>query len=153
MRPRAHPRLGIEFDWLGVDRQGHVAVFTTAGYGPVPVDVNQHHVGVDAALDRVSELPVTGSAGDIVRRAAGGDYSDWDAYSAKGFYAYDWQVWDGPYQRLSSPTVPLSISQLPADLRAVAHFVEFPVSFADAPEITVEYVDLPEPDAGQTPKL
>ena len=143
--------MGIEFDWLGVDRHGHVAAFSTAGYGPVPVEVNQHHADVDVALDQIRELPVTGSA--IVQHRGGGDYSDWYAYSAKGFYAYDWQVWAGPYQRISSPTVPISINQLPTELRAVAHFAEFPVSFADEPEITVEYVDLPEPDTGQTPKL
>ncbi|MGH2929748.1 MAG: hypothetical protein ACRDL8_16225, partial [Solirubrobacteraceae bacterium] len=45
---------------------------------------------------------------------------------------------DGPYRRLSSPTVPVSISQLPAQLQAVAHFAEFLVNFADEPEITVE---------------
>lgn len=153
MRSRAHPRLGIEFDWLGVDRHGHVAVFTTAGYGPVPVGVNRHHADVDAALDQVRELPATGSARDLVRPdPPGGDYSDWDAYSAKGFYAYDWQVWAGPYQRLSSPTVPVSLSELPAGLRAVAHFAELPLSFAHEPEIIIEYVDLPEPDTGQAPK-
>jgi hypothetical protein len=140
--PRAHPRWGIEFDWLGVDRQGHVAVFTTAGYGPVPVDVNQHLADVDAALDRVGELPVIGSA-DIMGRSDDGDYSHWYAYSAKGFYAYDWRVWDGPYQRLSSPAVPISISQLPVELQAIAHFADFPVNFADEPEVTVEYVEPP----------
>ncbi len=149
--PRAHPRWGIEFDWLGVDREGHVAVFTTAGYGPVPADVNQHLADVDAAFDRVKELPVTGSADNIMQRSADGDYSDWYTYSAKGFYAYDWQVWDGPYQRLSTPTVPISISQLPAALLAIAHFAEFRMSFADEPEITVEYVEPSEPDTGQTP--
>jgi hypothetical protein len=142
--PRAHPRWGIEFDWLGVDRHGHVAVFTTAGYGPVPVDVNQHFADVDAALDRVGQLPVTGSVGTVVRRSADGDYSEWHAYSAKGFYAYDWRVWNGPYQRLSSPTVPVSISQLPVELQAAARFAVFPVSFANEPEITVEYVEPPE---------
>jgi hypothetical protein len=142
--PRAHPRWGIEFDWLGVDRQGYVAVFTTAGYGPVPVDVNQHLAEVDAALDRVGQLPVIGSAGNVVRRSADGDYSGWHACSAKGFYAYDWQVWNGPYQRLSSPTVPVSVSQLPVELQAVARFAVFLVNFADEPEITVEYAEPPE---------
>ena len=149
--PRAHPRWGIEFDWLGVDREGHVAVFTTAGYGLVPADVNQHLADVDAALDRVKELPVTGSAGDIIRRSAGGDYPDWYAYSAKGFYAYDWQVWHGPYQRLSAPTAPISIGQLPAARLAIACFAEFLVSFADEPEITVEYVEPSEAGTGQMP--
>jgi hypothetical protein len=141
--PRAHPRWGIEFDWLGVDRHGHVAVFTTAGYGPVPVRVSEHVADVDAALDRIGELPVVGFASDIVRRSAGGDYSDWYAYSAKGFYAYDWQVWHGPYRRLSSPTLPIGVSQLPLELQAVAHFAEFPVGFADEADITMDYVEPP----------
>jgi hypothetical protein len=55
------------------------------------VDVNQHLADVDAALDRVGELPVIGSA-DIMGRSDDGDYSHWYAYSAKGFYAYDWRA-------------------------------------------------------------
>lgn len=100
---RAHPRWGIEFDWLGVDRRGYVAVFTTAGYGAVPVDVNQHAADVDAALEQASGLHVTGSASDLVPSPADGDYSDWHAYSGKGVYAYDWRLWHGPYQRSLSP--------------------------------------------------
>jgi hypothetical protein len=34
--PRDHPLGGREFDWLGTDRQGHVAVFSNAGYGRRP---------------------------------------------------------------------------------------------------------------------
>src|SRR5260370_34771393 len=74
--PRAHPRWGIEFDWLGVDRQGHVAVFTTAGYGPVPADVNQHAADVDAALDPVRGLPATRAAAPGARRPTTRDYSE-----------------------------------------------------------------------------
>jgi hypothetical protein len=136
-KDESHPRSGVEFDWLGVDLQGHVAVFTTAGFGPVPMQVDQHLDDVDAALDRVGQLPVIGSAGDIGRRSADGDYSDWNAYSAKGFYAYDWEDQGSRYQRLSSPAVPISVSQLPAEIRAVAQFAEFPVKFADEPEIII----------------
>lgn len=98
-KDESHPRSGVEFDWLGVDLQGHVAVFTTAGFGPVPMQVDQHLDDVDAALDRVGQLPVIGSAGDIGRRSADGDYSDWAAYSAKGFYAYDWEDQTGSCRR------------------------------------------------------
>jgi hypothetical protein len=140
---RAHPRWGIEFDWLGVDHHGQVAVFTTAGYGAVPVNVTQRLADVDEAVDQVGQLPVIGSGSNLVRRSADGDYSSWHAYSAKGFYAYDWQVWHGPYQRLSSPTVPVSINQLPEELQAVCRLAVFPMNFADEPEITVEYA---EPD-------
>jgi hypothetical protein len=62
----------------------------------------------------------------------------WYSYSAKGFYAYDWHVWGGPYRRLSSPTVPISIDRLPDQLQAVARLAVFPVDFADEPEITIE---------------
>ena len=34
--PRDHPLWGREFDWLGIDSHGHVAVFSNAGYGPLP---------------------------------------------------------------------------------------------------------------------
>lgn len=28
--------MGLELDFLAVDRDGHVALFCTAGYGPIP---------------------------------------------------------------------------------------------------------------------
>ena len=135
--PRDHPLRGREFDWLGIDRDGRVAVFSNAGYGPLPETVNERLADVDAALERAGELPVIGSAGNL-ESSGGGDCSFWYSYSAKGFYAYDWRVWGGPYRRLSSPTVPISIDRLPDQLQAAARLAVFPVDFADEPEITIE---------------
>jgi hypothetical protein len=59
------------------------------------------------------------------------------AYSAKGFYAYDWGERGGPYRRVSCPTVPVSIERIPGQLQAVARLAVFPVDFADEPEITL----------------
>jgi hypothetical protein len=89
--PRGHPLWGREFDWLGIDRNGRVAVFSNAGYGPLPETVNERPADVDAALERAGELPAIGSAG-TVENSGGGDYSFWYCYSAKGFYTYDWRV-------------------------------------------------------------
>ena len=50
--PRDHPLWGREFDWLGIDRHGRVAVFSNAGYGPLPETVNERLADVDAALER-----------------------------------------------------------------------------------------------------
>jgi hypothetical protein len=135
--PRDHPLRGREFDWLGIDRRGRVAVFANAGYGPLPEIVNERVADVEAALERAGELPVIGSACNV-GDPGGGGYSFWYSYSAKGFYAYDWRVWDGPYRRLSSPTVPVSIDRLPDQLQAVARLAVFPVDFADESEITIE---------------
>jgi hypothetical protein len=44
----------------------------------------------------------------------------------------------GPYRRLSSSTVPISVDRLPNQLQAVARLAVFPVDFADEPEITIE---------------
>ena len=134
---RDHPLWGREFDWLGIDRRGRVAVFTNAGYGPLPEIVHERVADVDAALERASELPIIGSAGNV-EDPGSSDYSFWYSYSAKGFYAYDWRVWGGPYRRLSSPTVPVSIDWLPDQLQAVARLAVFPVDFADESEITIE---------------
>lgn len=135
--PRDHPLWGREFDWLGIDRNGRVAVLSNAGYGPLPETVNERLADVDAVLELADELPVIGSAGNV-ENSGGGDFSVWYSYSAKGFYAYDWRVWGGPYRRLSSPTVPISIDRLPDQLQAVARLAVFPVDFADEPEITTE---------------
>lgn len=108
-----------------------------AGYGPLPETVNERLADVDAALERAGELSVIGSAGNV-ETSGGGDCSFWYSYSAKGFYAYDWRVWGGPYRRLSSPTVPVSIDRLPDRLAAVARLAVFSVDFADEPEITIE---------------
>ena len=82
--PRDHPLWGREFDWLGIDRHGHVAVFSNAGCGPLPETVNEHLADVDAALERADDLPAIGSAGSI-ENSGDGDYSFWYSYSAKAF--------------------------------------------------------------------
>ncbi len=141
--PRAHPRWGIEFDWLGLDQRGHIAVFTTAGYGAVPENVNAHLNDVDRAIDHLRRMPVIGKTDQIVKPASEGNYGDWYTYSAQGFYAYDWRVWGGPYLRLSVPTVPIAIRSLPPSMQAVARYATFELDFAEASQINVEYREPP----------
>jgi hypothetical protein len=139
----ANPRWGIEFDWLGVDKRGLVAVFTTAGYGAVPENVNLHLRDVDRAIEHLRRLPVMGEADQIVKPASDGNYADWYIYSAQGFYAYDWNVPHGPYVRLSVPTVPLAIESLLSNMQAVARYATFELDFAEASHIEVEYREPP----------
>jgi hypothetical protein len=141
--PRAHPRWGIEFDWLGVDQRGHVAIFTTAGYGAVPENVNLHLIDVDRAVEHLGRLPVIGEADQIVKPASDGNYADWYTYSAQGLYTYDWNVRHGPYIRLSVPTVPIAIGSLPSNMQAVAGYATFELDFAEASQIGVEYREPP----------
>lgn len=66
------------------------------------------------------------------------DYTDWYSLSAKGFYAYDWDVWHGPYRRICSPTVPVTIDALPSVIRSAAHLAVFRLDFATETGVTVE---------------
>lgn len=42
---------GTDMEWLAVDRDGRVAVFTTAGAGPVPVSVLEFERGNEAGVE------------------------------------------------------------------------------------------------------
>jgi hypothetical protein len=44
----ACPHWGLELDWFGIDRRGHVALFSTARVGPVPLAVMGHVDALDA---------------------------------------------------------------------------------------------------------
>ena len=144
--PRTDQFVGLEFDWPGVDQYGHVAVFISWGWGPLPVGVGQHLDEVDAAMERIQELPAIEPPSTA--RSDVGHLSPFWEYAAKGFYVYHWDgggAYDESrrYDRYFAPTVPINVSQLPADLQAVAHFAAFTVPFADAPEITIGSVEPP----------
>src|SRR5215472_549572 len=139
--PRTDRFVGLEFDWLGVDQHGHVAAFISWGWGPLPVGVDQHLDEVNAAMERVQELPAVGR-----RLVAGARSSFWDEYAVKGFYVYHWDgtgAYDESrrYDRYFVPPVLINVSQLSAELQAAGHFAEFTVTFADAPEIIIGSVE------------
>jgi hypothetical protein len=56
---------------------------------------HRQHCLVRSAVERADELSAIGSSGNI-KNPGDGDCSFWYSYSAKGFYAYYWRVWDGP---------------------------------------------------------
>ena len=107
------------------------------------LDVNLHLNDVDRAIERLRRLAVIGEADQIVKRAAEGNYADWYTYAAQGFYAYDWNVWHGPYLRLSVPTVPVAMGSLPSSMQAVSRYAAFELDFAEASRIEVEYREPP----------
>jgi hypothetical protein len=138
---RAHPRWGIEFDWLAVDEQGHVAVFSSSGSGPVPAAVNAAAAAVDSAVDVIAALEVIGGYTDVSGCVAeDGDYTDWYLFSSQGFYAFQWDLWDGPYIRICSPTRPITISELSPTIAQPAKLVQFNGAFAESDIVTdIEY--------------
>ena len=88
-------RQGTEFDWFALDDAGEVAVFATAGSGPVPAQVRTASGDHDAMGDRVA---VTGWGTPTV----------WDSYAKVGLFAYDWDDHRHCYSRVGQPSQPIN---------------------------------------------
>jgi hypothetical protein len=140
--PRAHPRWGIEFDWLAVDSQQQVALLSSAGYGPVPETVLRNVPLVDHALHAIAQLPAVGKTTDVCL-PSDGDYTYWLTAGQRGLFAYDFRLWHGPYKRLAIPTAPIILEQLPTPIRQAAELVNLSPDFSNEPAIAIPYV---EPD-------
>ena len=133
---------GVEFDWFAVDAVGHVGHFSTAGYGPVPLPVLDR---LDAArtdelwslCERLLELPVIGGAtGELP-----GQIDDWVELARRGLFGFDWQHWSGPYRRAATPSTPVGVATLPADLQRLVRLVEWSgVRFAELQSVRPEEV-------------
>jgi hypothetical protein len=122
-------RVGDELDWLAVDCVGHVGLFSTAGFGPVPKAVTDHLADVSAGIARLGTLPVTGDSD----ATASGDLTFWTVPAARGVYAFDWgSSSSGPYTRIITPHVPLFIGEV-ADMvvSKAAGIVQLAVDFSE----------------------
>jgi hypothetical protein len=131
---------GGEFDWFAVDAAGHIGHFATAGYGPVPLPVLDR---LDAARmdevwslgERLLGLPVVGRATAHLP----GRIDDWLELARRGLFGFDWQHWSGPYRRAATPSDPVGVASLPAELQRLVRLVEWQgVRFAELESVRPE---------------
>lgn len=85
---------GREFDWFAQDQGGAIAIFATAGVGPVPQLVLS---GTEAHDSLSGAIPMSGW----------GSLRVWESYASAGLYAYDWDDVKGHYLRVAEPVAPL----------------------------------------------
>ena len=123
IRRHVHAFSNVEFDWLACDADGFVAVFSSAGFGPVPEELVAMVEAVDAALDRIKALPVraeSAPADPDERRPA-----------AYGLFAFDWTHARDRYEIEASPERPLRIDEIQdEEIRAMVSRVRVPVRFS-----------------------
>jgi hypothetical protein len=110
---------GIDMPWVAVDAAGRLAVFTTAGEGPLPQSALQVSAAAEAA---VAELPTVGGSRLLVNYARPDDFI---AFAGRGLYAYDWYdahrtaaTSSGCYELVAAPLRPVLIGELPQSLRS-----------------------------------
>ena len=129
-----HQFTGLEFDWIAVDADCHLGLFSTGGYGPVPEIVSRPDY-MDDLYDNLSDLEPRGQA----RLEINPDYdvSEWLALSQKGLYVYDWSSAEELYQGVSSPTSPLELNEFTSNLEEVALLVGLKTNFATREPISL----------------
>jgi len=108
----------VDMPWVAVDAAGRLAVFTTAGEGPVPASALRASAAAEAA---VAELPIVGGNKLLVAYPRPDDFI---AFAERGLYAYDWcdahrtaTASSGSYELVAVPLRPVLISELPESLR------------------------------------
>ena len=108
----------IDLPWVAVDAGGRLAVFTTAGEGPVPASALRVSTAAEAA---VAQLPIVGG-NELLAKYLRPD--DFIAFAERGLYAYDWSDAHRSgsdctrcYELVAKPLRPVSIGELPEGLR------------------------------------
>jgi hypothetical protein len=131
----------LDFEWYAVDRDGHVAFLTSAGFGPVPAAVFGSEPAYRLARDFFRSLPercefIADLPDDLGRAGC------WIDAARRGLYPYDWNARQSqplprrPYRRLAIPAAPLAFADLPAEVQGWLEAVRFGQSeFARAEEL------------------
>lgn len=77
----------MEFDWIGIDMSGKLALFSSFNVGFVPSNVTKSLKSYRELAIKINNLPSI-CAGEILL-SDGGDYSFFQEYSEKGLICYD----------------------------------------------------------------
>jgi hypothetical protein len=118
-----HDDLGhLDIGWLANDSAGHVAVFTTAGEGPIPRAAVPSHEVAEAFVHQLQETS------DHRLLASMPDPSDFISFAKRGFFAYDWCDTRG-YELVAVPDTPAKLSELPGHVRDIANLVKVETAF------------------------
>jgi len=105
----------LETDWIGVDKNGHVGVFTAIMSAAVPSVVKTSFKQYVNLKNIISQLPQICDARLSDRKNESDD--DWLDYSEKGLYVYDFsdvyrKGQNSQYYLISTPTAPITIGSL-----------------------------------------
>lgn len=132
---------GYEHDWLACDADDHVALFTTAGAGWVPVEFLRDIDAHAAALDALLALAASTTARFAPRYDAD-VVNTWKLVAERGLFAYDCEPTGGPYRQVAAPVAAVRVDALPAPVAAQVRAIRLPLHFTAQPVIG------PDPPAG-----
>ncbi len=124
----------MDFDWFGVDADGHVGHFTTAGFKYLPASVCESAEDLKLVTDYFTDEAPTRDGhkvdDDLVREVKewkGEEHeskylASFVSMADKGLYSYDIETYVRPglaYFRVAIPLAPLKVNELPDDVRRI----------------------------------
>jgi hypothetical protein len=122
MNDKNNMLLGREFDWFAIDINNNFGVFSTAGSGPIPMNVIEDHLNHEN-ISKVINLPNTGSL------------EIWEDFAKSGLYVYDWELHNGPYLKKANPSSEIS-DDFKRKLLNLRSLVRIESSFTELNEIS-----------------
>ena len=133
-----------DLEWLAVDDDDNIAVFTSAGKGPIPTQGFLEYSN-DNFVNSLWSMPKVSDCELLVDLPRPDDYIE---LSEKGFYTYDWTDVHRTKNKLdkyeihSRPITPIKLDQLPNLIREVVKNISIPIKFSELNEIDVgTYLD------------
>jgi len=128
-----HPDKNGEFDWLAIDQINNIAIISTAGIGPVPLQSTQDREFLLGVYNQILDLPIIGEAVFIRDH---GLCADWADASDRGFFCYDWDYDRELYEIISVPTNTLKAEDIfYSELYKYAKRVALSLIFKETKEI------------------
>ncbi len=125
---------GLEYDWVAVDVDGRIAVFSTAGAGEVPSEflesIDKHEqvieylLNLEPVAEAISYPPV-----------ADGLKNTWRDLAERGVFAYDCSPNGGAYELVGVPGRFRSLEDLPEVLATAASRTRFSKNFSALPRV------------------
>lgn len=140
--------LSLDWDWFACDENGHIGHFTTAGFRSLPSSVKNDREAVIELTKHLLErnetskfsLSATIEAGRFKDKAAQERYlRSFVAAARRGLFSYDTELIRGraaEYYLVARPDTPLTIGELPADIRTLLTKTQATVSFHNTQRIT-----------------
>jgi hypothetical protein len=124
---------GLEYDWLAIDADGHVAFFSTAGGGLAPAEFLADTESHDEAIQLLLGLPVS-TLSRFSPALASDAVNTWCLVAERGLFAFDANPNGGPYHLVAAPEVPVTFESLPKQVASVACRLELNLSFSQLAE-------------------
>ena len=128
-----------DLEWLAVDSEGCIGVFTTGGKGPLPRKGFKEYSS-DEFNETLWSLPKISNCILLIDPPRPNDYVE---LAEKGFYTYDWADVHrnkdklNRYEIQSKPTCPIRIDDLPGAISNVIVDIAMPLKFEELGEIDV----------------